>query len=154
MKQEKPNPIIATVVTVLLMAAVIAGTSMQKESVNEFFSPSDEKTVFTTSNYKQNGQKIIVDGKNVNYNGKVVYIQGTDVRIDKTVLDATTRCINDFSCLSEDKTFLCDVVASNGEDIVEIKSQSKRPCRYCISLDSACYCHCPTRVAIYNRYKM
>ena len=77
-----------------------------------------------------------------------------DRKIDKTVLDKTTRCINDFSCLSEERKCLCDVVASNEEDIVEIKSLPSRSCNYCISLDSARYCHCPTRVEIYNRYKI
>ena len=78
----------------------------------------------------------------------------TDILLDKAVLHKTIHCINDFSCLSGDKTCLCDVVASNGEDIIEIKSQPARSCRYCIALESASYCHCPTRVEIYNRYKI
>jgi len=77
----------------------------------------------------------------------------TDILLDKAVLHKTTHCINDFSCLSGDKTCLCDVLASNGEDIIEITSQPARSCKYCISLESASYCHCPTRVEIYNRYK-
>jgi hypothetical protein len=81
-------------------------------------------------------------------------MEKANIRLDKTVLHNTTHCINDFSCLSGDKTCLCTVVASNEEDIVEIKFQPPRPCKYCISLDSARYCHCPTRVEIYNRYKM
>jgi len=78
----------------------------------------------------------------------------TNIRLDKAVLHKTTHCINDFSCLSGEKTCLCDVVASNEEDIIEIKAQPARSCRYCIALESASYCHCPTRVEIYNRYKM
>jgi len=77
-----------------------------------------------------------------------------NIRLDKAVLQKTTHCINDFSCLFGDKTCLCDVVTSNEEDIIEIKAQPSRSCKYCISLDSASYCHCPTRVEIYNRYKM
>jgi hypothetical protein len=76
----------------------------------------------------------------------------TEIKIDKAVLHNTTNCLYDFKCLSGEKIFLCDVVASNGEDIVEIKSKPSRSCRYCISLDSASYCTCPTRVEIFNRY--
>jgi hypothetical protein len=76
------------------------------------------------------------------------------IRIDKAVLHKTTHCTNNFSCLSGDKTCLCDVLASNEEDIIEIKSPPSRPCTYRISLESASYCHCSTRVEIYNRYKM
>jgi hypothetical protein len=78
----------------------------------------------------------------------------TVIRVDKAVLDRTTDCIYDFSCLSGDKMCLCDVVASNEEDIIEIKSKPSRSCKYAIPLDSASYCHCPTRVEIYNRCKI
>ena len=76
-----------------------------------------------------------------------------DIEIDKAVLHNTTDCLYDFNCLSGDKTHLCDDVASNEEDIVEIKSNPPLACRYCISLGSASYCTCPTRVEIYNRYE-
>jgi len=78
----------------------------------------------------------------------------TDIKIDKAVLHNTTHCINDFSCLSGDKTTFCDVIASSEEDIVEIKSKHSRSCKYCISLDGASFCHCPTRVALYKHYKI
>jgi len=78
----------------------------------------------------------------------------TEIKIDKAVLHNTTNCIFDFNCLSGGKTCLCDVVVSNEEDIVEIKSKPSIPCKYCISLDSASYCTCPTRVEIYNRYRI
>jgi hypothetical protein len=74
-------------------------------------------------------------------------------KADKAVLHITTHCLNDFSCLSGDKTTMCDVRASIAEDIVEIKTKPKIECKYCISLESACYCHCPTRVEIYKQYK-
>jgi hypothetical protein len=76
-----------------------------------------------------------------------------DIEIDKAVLNNTTNCLNKFSCRVGDKTNLCDVITSNQKDIVEIKFKPSRSCKYCISLDSASYCHCPTRVEIYNRYK-
>jgi hypothetical protein len=77
-----------------------------------------------------------------------------DIRIDDVIIKKTTKCKHDFSCLSGDKRRLCDVVASNGDDIVEIKAQPFRSCSYCMCLDSASYCHCPTRNEIYNRYRI
>ncbi len=78
----------------------------------------------------------------------------TDIKIDKDVLHQTTNCIYNFTCLLGDKTCLCDVVGSNEEDIVELKAKPSISCKYCISLESSTYCHCPTRVEIYNRYKI
>ena len=74
-------------------------------------------------------------------------------KIDKAVLHKTTGCLYDFTCLSGDKTCLCDVVASNEEDIVELKSKPSISCKYCIALETSTYCHCPTRVEIYKQYK-
>ena len=78
----------------------------------------------------------------------------TDIKIDKAVLHKTTNCIYNFTCLVGDKTCLCDVVVSNEEDIVELKAKTSISCKYCIALESSTYCHCPTRVEIYNRYKI
>ena len=77
-----------------------------------------------------------------------------DLKIDKAVLHKTTNCIFNFTCLTGEKTCLCDVVDSNEEDIVEIKTMPSISCKYCVSLESASYCTCPTRVAVYNRYNM
>ena len=78
----------------------------------------------------------------------------TDLKIDKAVLHKTTDCIYDFTCLKGDKTCLCDVVDLNEEDIVEVKGKPSIPCKYCVSLESASYCTCPTRVEVYHRYNM
>ena len=77
-----------------------------------------------------------------------------NLKIDKTVLHNTTGCIHDFTCLTGDKTCLCEVVDSNEEDIVEIKAKPSIPCKYCLSLESSNYCNCPTRVEVHNRYNM
>jgi hypothetical protein len=81
-------------------------------------------------------------------------MEKTDLKVDKAVLHKTTDCIYDFTCLAGDKTCLCEVVDSNGEDIVEIKTKCSLPCKYCVSLESASYCTCPTRVEVYKRYNM
>ena len=77
-----------------------------------------------------------------------------EIKIDKAILHRTTDCLFDFNCLSGGQTCICDVVASNEKDIVEIKAKPSIPCKYCVSLESASYCTCPTRVAIYNRYRI
>ena len=76
-----------------------------------------------------------------------------DLQIDKAVLHKTTNCIFGFTCLTGDKTCLCEVLDLNDKDIVEIKPKPSKPCKYCISLDSTNYCTCPTRVELYNRYQ-
>ena len=78
----------------------------------------------------------------------------TEIKIDKAILHRTTDCLFDFNCLSVGQTCICDVVASNEEDIVEIKSKPSIPCKYCVSLESASYYTCPTRVEIYIRYEI
>ena len=78
----------------------------------------------------------------------------TDIKIDDAILEKTTKCNYAFSCLSGDKSCLCDVVDSNEEDIVEIKSTPILFCGYCRSLEHAVYCFCPTRAEIYNRYRI
>jgi len=81
-------------------------------------------------------------------------MEKTDFKIDKAVLHKTTDCIYNFTCLTGDKTCLCDVVDSNGEDIVELKTKPSISCQYCVSLESTSYCTCPTRVELYHRYNM
>ena len=75
-----------------------------------------------------------------------------NIKIDEEIIQMTTNCGLDLRCLSGDKTCLCDVVISNEDDIVKIKSKPAISCMYCIFLDSASYFHCPTRVAIYKHY--
>ena len=84
----------------------------------------------------------------------VFVVKEITIKIDDGVLQKTTKCKHDFSCLSENKKCLCDVVDSIGEDIVEIKEKPTNPCNYLISLKNSHYCHCPTRNEIYNRYRI
>lgn len=77
-----------------------------------------------------------------------------DLKIDKAILHKTMDCIYNFTCLTGDKTCLCDVVDSNEEDIVELKTKPSISCKYCVSLESSCYCTCPTRVDLYHRYNI
>ena len=79
-------------------------------------------------------------------------MEKTGFKIDKAILHKTTDCIRNFTCLTEDKACLCEVVYSNGEDIVEIKTKPSKSCKYCVSLESASYCTCPTRVELHHRY--
>ena len=77
-----------------------------------------------------------------------------EIKIDKSVLHITTDCTSNFGCLRGNEECMCDVVASNEKDILEIKSKGTISCKYCISLESASFCTCPTRNEIYNCYKM
>ena len=63
-------------------------------------------------------------------NKRATRVDKTRIKIDKGILHVSTNCIFDFSCLTGDKTCLCDVVASNEDDIVEIKSKPSIACKY------------------------
>ena len=76
-----------------------------------------------------------------------------DIKIDKEILDKTTKCNNSFNCLSGVKECLCKVTGSIGYDMLEIKPESAIDCNYHMSLNNTCFCSCPTRNEIYNRYR-
>ena len=77
-----------------------------------------------------------------------------DIVIDERVLEKTTRCSNGFRCLSGGMTFLCQVVAPLGSDILEVKSDPYKSCSYGLSVGNTRYCHCPVRNEIYKLYKL
>ena len=74
--------------------------------------------------------------------------------IDEGVLKKTVKCRSAFSCLSGDKNRSCDVIDSISSDMVRIALQSDKVCSYRLSYGYSYYCLCPTRCAIYKRYKM
>ena len=77
-----------------------------------------------------------------------------DLKIDDAVLKKTIRCKNDFRCLAGNKECICGVVGSIGSSMVEIKSEWHKSCQYCLPFGSSAFCLCPTRIELYNCYKM
>ena len=76
------------------------------------------------------------------------------VKIDEEIVQRTTQCEHDFSCISEDKTCICEAIRSIGHVILEIKHKYRSVCRYCLSYGNTDICLCPIRNEIYNRYNI
>ena len=76
------------------------------------------------------------------------------LKIDKAVIQSKVNCKYDFRCLSREKACLCEVKESIGYDMLKIEPKSNVDCSHLISLRKTNFCNCPTRVEIYNRYKI
>jgi hypothetical protein len=77
-----------------------------------------------------------------------------DIKIDEEIIQRTTNCEHDFSCLSGDKICICKANRLIGFDLLEINPKIVNGCRYRMSFGDTCFCNCPTRVELYNRYSM
>ena len=78
----------------------------------------------------------------------------TPLKIDEAVIRSTVNCQYSFRCLSGDATCLCEVKDSIKYDMLEVNPKSDIGCCHRISLGKKNFCICPTRVEIYNRYRI
>ncbi len=77
-----------------------------------------------------------------------------EIKIDKGILKKTTRCNFDFSCLTGDKTCLCEVIDQKGFSSIKVRPNPDLPCSYNLPFNKSHYCICPTRREIYQKYKI
>ena len=77
-------------------------------------------------------------------------------KIDTTILNGTTKCSDNFSCLFGQKDCLCEVenYVGNGSGVVFIQPQDKKFCNYKMSCGNGFICNCPTRYALYREYRI
>jgi len=75
------------------------------------------------------------------------------LEIDGGIVAKTRKCKTNFKCLSGDKACLCEVVDSNSFSLVKINPKSDISCNYLFPFNKSSFCRCPTRNAIYDRYK-
>jgi len=67
-----------------------------------------------------------------------------------------TSCENDYSCLTEKKCGdrdMCDVKHANGEHVLFLDDKEHALCKYRLAYGYNQICTCPTRFAIYRKYK-
>jgi hypothetical protein len=76
------------------------------------------------------------------------------MEVNSSILKNTTKCKNNFSCLTGEKECLCEVRASSGHNSLLIYPKSDRDCFYLNPFGSSFFCFCPTRNETYNRYKI
>jgi len=88
-------------------------------------------------------------------------------KIDADILNMTTKCKEDFSCLSGEDKCLCEVeemIKTNGRIFFIKPKNNIQNCNYNISNIKDCNynkiswnsfrCFCPTRIELFNRYKI
>lgn len=76
--------------------------------------------------------------------------------IPEDILNKTTRCINDFSCLSEGWKH-CGVVKGLIEGKIlalDVDQKSERACNYRVFFGGGAFCTCPTGVEVGKHYKI
>ncbi len=72
------------------------------------------------------------------------------------VLKETTKCPNNFSCLLSGQAgdpVECEVQWADGNNVLLLKSKKPLTCPYRLPLGKGQICTCPTRSAIYKKYK-
>lgn len=77
------------------------------------------------------------------------------LEVSAEVKRLTTRCKKDFACLQNNGDCLCPVDRVVGGQVVFVKCLQRSDCPYQHRYGFAdCFCACPVRKEIYNKYKM
>ena len=78
--------------------------------------------------------------------------------IGRDILEKTTQCKKQFSCLSSKTRAICPVRSKlesyEGEMILFCEPKDGKPCNYKRPFGDFCMCDCPTRKEIYARYEV
>ncbi len=76
------------------------------------------------------------------------------LQVAENVIQNTTRCRNDFICLSGDGECLCELKYCYSDKFYFVKPGKKSLCSYKIAYLNSTFCSCPTRKEIYKRYSI
>ena len=76
------------------------------------------------------------------------------LEIDAEITAETTRCADNFSCLSGDSEKLCEVEDCVSNTIHFVKCLESSHCNYKVPFGNGHVYTCPTRMEIYNCYQM
>lgn len=76
------------------------------------------------------------------------------LQITENVLSQTTRCRNEFVCLSGSGECLCELKCCYSGKSYFIKANRKKSCNYRVSIGLNYVCSCPTRKEIYKQYSI
>ena len=77
------------------------------------------------------------------------------VTVPEDILNKTTRCINDFTCLSEEWDH-CGVVKGLIEGrllALDVDKTLERCCNYRVLFGGGSFCTCPTGVEVFKQFK-
>ncbi len=75
-------------------------------------------------------------------------------KVDDSIINKTTKCEKNISCLSEKRKELCKVTHQVENEVYFIECLDTESCFYRVSLGDSFICNCPVRKAIYDKYKI
>ncbi len=73
-------------------------------------------------------------------------------KISTDVLNETTKCTGDFSCLNGMTDCICEVNTNINNRIIFINPCDNKSCKYMLSFGYKYICTCPTRMEIFSSY--
>jgi hypothetical protein len=81
-------------------------------------------------------------------------------KIDEETLQQTTKCENNFACLSDECPNICGVLRAVGTQLIITScTDSCAKCAYCVCFNPAdppaiseAFCTCPVRVELFKRH--
>ena len=76
------------------------------------------------------------------------------LQVNEETLAETTKCLDDFTCLTGDSQCLGKVRYRMLGELLVVECPTLSSCWYCVPLASSHVCTCPTRKEIYNRYRV
>ena len=76
------------------------------------------------------------------------------LELDEDILKKTTKCRQDFACLSAEGECLCEVEDLINDTLCFVRATNCGFCDYKIFFGNTFICSCPARNEIYKRYKI
>ena|GEM_PF-707186 len=86
--------------------------------------------------------------------GDVAQTTAKKIEIPSEVIAETTKCQKGFTCLSQPVEAVCKVESCVNGKFHFVRCATIQYCAYQRGFGYGYYCACPTRKAIYNRYKV
>ena len=79
-----------------------------------------------------------------------------NINIDPNILNQTTQCRDNFSCLFGIKDCLCEVEKQmkSNSSAVFIKPKDDKACNFIMSFGYGWICNCPTRKTLYREHNI
>jgi len=75
-------------------------------------------------------------------------------RVSDDILNSTSKCRNDFSCLYGETDCLCEFNDAIENKLLFVKPNKNATCNYMLSFGYSYLCNCPTRKEIFHLYKI
>jgi hypothetical protein len=74
--------------------------------------------------------------------------------VSDKAIKRTTECTKNFSCLSRDPIYLCEIESHPSQSVYFIKRLNDMTCNYSYSFGDLYCCTCPVRQEIYKSYNI